>query len=668
MVLNKLVINNFRQFRGVQNIVFFNPNIPSKNITVIMGKNGSGKTSIFRAIMFCLYGDIILPQDEGIDKKELYLINTNILIENEGASESFIELHFSHNKQTYFLKRTIKGIIKNKQRHEQMESVQLKIIKKDGNTEIIDQNNDITIEINKIINKDIREYFLFDGEKIQRLTLASSEQKKEVSKGIRKLLNIESLEKSINILNELKKKLNIEVSKKATGEYAKVINQIQDIEDNINLKDEDNKLYENELIKAEIEKKEVDKRLEDYNEIRDFLKERKRLEEALEIIIDNINNLLLDIKNKSRDITFLIIKKTISKVFKQLNEKTEKGELPSEIRKDLIERLLENKRCICGRDIVLGENSFDNIIIWKNKTCEFELEKSALDIWRYLSGINDRKGDIAGKTQTLLINYGNEKNKYEKISTRIEEINDLIGNSERKDAADLERHREKIEEKISSLKIKIELEIQERNILFKDKEQLISKKKKLEKNENLINELVERYNLTSDTYDSLNNLHNDFTLQMKTAIAEETNEYFHKLLDKEGKRNLGKIIVNDDYSLQILDKWDNAFLANISAGQRQIMSISFITALAAIASNKKTLEIPFFMDTPFGRLSVEHRKNLLNNIPELCSQWILLVTDTEFTNVEKKILNQNDKWGKYYELRSEAQGNTLIEEKKIDNY
>ncbi len=41
------------------------------------------------------------------------------------------------------------------------------------------------------------------------------------------------------------------------------------------------------------------------------------------------------------------------------------------------------------------------------------------------------------------------------------------------------------------------------------------------------------------------------------------------------------------------------------------------------------------MDTPFGRISGKNRDNLIENIPMLTSQWILLLTDTEFTVSEE---------------------------------
>ncbi|MEA3546461.1 MAG: hypothetical protein U9R66_02270 [Thermodesulfobacteriota bacterium] len=74
------------------------------------------------------------------------------------------------------------------------------------------------------------------------------------------------------------------------------------------------------------------------------------------------------------------------------------------------------------------------------------------------------------------------------------------------------------------------------------------------------------------------------------------------------------------------------------------------------------------MDTPFGRLSGVHRDHLLDTVPKMASQWILLATDTEFTEVEAKALRQTNAWGKIYELVKEGEGTTRIVERDVHQF
>ena len=54
MILQKLEMNNFRQYIGEQTVEFSTD--PEKNVTVLIGVNTSGKTTIVRAFEWCLYG------------------------------------------------------------------------------------------------------------------------------------------------------------------------------------------------------------------------------------------------------------------------------------------------------------------------------------------------------------------------------------------------------------------------------------------------------------------------------------------------------------------------------------------------------------------------------------------------------------------------------------
>jgi len=669
VILDELVMKNFRQFRGVQRIIFASEaGEGGKNVTIIFGENGRGKTGIFRAIMFCLYGEQRLSQDEGVTQRELYLVNSPVLQEasSDGKPvESYVELHFRHKNERYSLKRSLQGMLDGDEQLEQLGPVVLSRIQSDGNTKNYNDPDEIKRIVNDILDRNVKEYFLFDGEKIQRLTLSSAEQKKEIAKGIKNLLNIDALEKAIKATQKLKKTLNTALSKRATGEYQRVIFQLTELDERRDILEDQIRQAEEEQCHADIEKKQTDKKLEECKEILHLLKERTGTEEKLKYEEEQAKNLLAEMKTRAGKASLMLVSKTIDHVFGSIDKKKKKGEIPSEIRKDLIEKILTEKRCICSREILPGTESFNQIILWKNKSTDTDLEGAALDIWRYLSGIRSHRDDISGAVETLLQKYAICKNEIERLRSKVEDLNNQIGTSERKDTANLEKHREKIEEKLIKLEakqIKLKTDLDD---LESEYERLSERRKVLEKEENITNELVQRAHLAEDTCNALQTVYDEFTKEIKLKIADEANKYFVQLLDKESRETLRSISVKDDYSLQIRDRWGKPFLANISAGQRQIMSISFIAALANIAASGKILEMPLFMDTPFSRLSFEHRKNLIEMVPDFCAQWILLATDTEFGGKEATLLRKSSRWGEFYLLEGSGPGITTIKERDV---
>ncbi len=665
-----MTINNFRQFHGTQQIEFASEvRNNGKNVTVVFGENGRGKTSLFRAIVFALYGERRLSQDEDVEQKELYLINSAAMEQSKKANkpvEAFVRLVFMHKDEKYEIKRVMIGILDGTDRIEQIDSVALAHTNLEGNTLNYRDPEEIQRIINSILDRNLKEYFFFDGEKIQRLTLASIEQRREVAKGIKNLLKLETIEKAIKALLKLKKELNTELGKRATGEYAKIISQIIQLDEMRAALKKKMEELEVEGISLNKEKKKIDKLLEEYKEIFHLLKDRSETESLLKSQEELGRNLIAEMKTKTSKISQLLISDTIDYVFDAIDDRKQKGEIPSEIRKDLIEKILDiDHKCICDRPVLPGTPEHSALIRWKNKVSDVEIDDTALEMWRELSNLKSHRDDTAGVVETLLQKYAVCRNEIDRLRKKIESLNEQIGCSERQDAAELEKVREKIENK----QIEIEAGRMQTRAEFETVEdeytKLIEKRKILEKTEKLKSELSLRANLAEETYTALQAMYNKFTDEIKQKITNEANQYFSQLLDKEGRETLKRILVNNDYSLQILDWLGKPTLANIGAGQRQIMSISFIAALAKVASIDSILEMPLFMDTPFGRLSYEHRSNLINYLPKYCAQWVLLATDTEFRKQEASLLIDTKRWGKFYVLKSKGPGVTKIEQRNV---
>ncbi len=53
MKLERIELDNFRQYYGRQQLTFARD--ATRNVTVIHGVNGAGKTSLFLALNWCLY-------------------------------------------------------------------------------------------------------------------------------------------------------------------------------------------------------------------------------------------------------------------------------------------------------------------------------------------------------------------------------------------------------------------------------------------------------------------------------------------------------------------------------------------------------------------------------------------------------------------------------------
>ena len=95
MIISKVKLHNFRIYKG-ENIIEFN-SLGEKNINILAGKNGFGKTTFLTSLIWCFYGNQMSSVEEKYKKdiksaggyaKFLELImNRSVIFSNKSSSE-----------------------------------------------------------------------------------------------------------------------------------------------------------------------------------------------------------------------------------------------------------------------------------------------------------------------------------------------------------------------------------------------------------------------------------------------------------------------------------------------------------------------------------------------------------------------------------------------------
>lgn len=102
MLIKSITLNNFRQFKGKQILEFSTDT--DKNVTVLLGDNTFGKTTILQAFNWCLYGLADFPKDSNPD----FLLNLEVANEQAGIEkkcEVYVELVLEHKNTEYVVIR-----------------------------------------------------------------------------------------------------------------------------------------------------------------------------------------------------------------------------------------------------------------------------------------------------------------------------------------------------------------------------------------------------------------------------------------------------------------------------------------------------------------------------------------------------------------------------------
>ncbi len=669
MRLNRIKLVDFRQFKGTQILDFSNED--SRNVTVVYGENGRGKTGIFRALMFCLYGDRSLSQDELTNEQKkngLNLVNEVTLKEKiERKVTSYVEIQFSHKEKQYNINRKISGLMQSDGTIIQngIDEVELQETEIGGNT-LPAKNDPIAVNeiIYKILNQRLRDYFLFDGERIERLTRNTMDRRKEVQDGIRSLLDLDAMALAIDGLGKLTSSIGNDIKNKATGKLKIVTSCKGEVDNEITKLKNDQEHSEQELKRLQRRIKELSTKISENKETAAQEKKRQELIEAQNDIENKIDSIKKEIAGQLNKSSQLVSIEIVEQLREELEHRREKGQLPPYIRKEFVEDLLKNERCICGTYLKQNSKEIEQLQIFMQEYFESGLGRESEELLRNLNRVSSSNDLLSNDFSRLLMENKNLHDNVDELERKIKSIGDELG-SGGTNIDDLIFERVHCEEDVKKLKKEITLieennriKIEERNKLEKDISDLIKKQDQLRT-------LRSKQDLIKDTSIELEKIYKSFADEAKGKLAEKSTEIFSYLADLETQKDIKKISIDENYMLDVLNWAGHRRLGEISAGQRQIVSLSFIMALIQVAGD---LEVPLFMDTPFGRLSGVHRDHLLETIPKMATQWILLVTDTEFTEFEANSLRQTNCWGKIYELSKQDEGITKIIEHDVNQF
>ena len=258
----KISITNFRQFYGEHSIEF---SVDAKqNITVIHGENGGGKTTLLNAFKWCFFGTT------DFDTGNENILNDH-LIASANVGETLkltISLDFEHEGRTYNVLRVqvykkLDGL-----KVEELGGAppELSWIDETGAAKSADNPQN---HINQIFPEKMHSYFFFNGERIEKLALASAAH--EIRDAIRTLMGLEIVERGRDHLQkDVRKHFSNEAKKGATDELSQAISSEESLRDEISDTKERIALSRDNQQKFEEEIKLLEARLRDNEKAADL--------------------------------------------------------------------------------------------------------------------------------------------------------------------------------------------------------------------------------------------------------------------------------------------------------------------------------------------------------------------------------------------------------------
>lgn len=649
MLFKKIKITNFRQFKGTTEIIFSTDK--DKNVTVILGDNGAGKTTFLQAFNWCLYGQAKLENPTELINKDIL---KKVEVGEKVACEVIIELE--HLNKIYTCRNFLSYLRSPEGNLKKLDEKQTFTIKDPdtGETKLTNSN-----AIREIFPKDLSTYFLFDGERMQDLADNQRIGRKDLSNAVKNLMGLDVLENGKYHLEKAKRDFEGEFVSDSSTRLAEINEELKQLDKNIEIEKNNKVRYEEELIELEASQSKINEILKSFSGL-------KELQEKRENYAKQLNNIEIKINDKKKSIfkNFGYIAPTffLGHALKMLQEKISNSDLQDKgiegINVAAIDHILKEGRCICGCDLTNNSNA-------KKHLEEFKKFLPPESFSTLLKSLDVKIKNSKENNEQYYDNFNNYYKEYNKLLNERDELNNLSKDNDKliADIGDQDlseynkeylRYRDLIASKnqaIGSSKNQIEIYLQ------------IQKNRETERsNIKVSNETNEFVQLKVDVCQRLINEINcklqTKEKEVKTKLQEKTSELLSKMLASNKSIEIG-----DDYNFNVYDKYHTNTL---SEGEKIVTSFAFVGSIISVAKeiidSGEDSEFTLVMDAPFAKLDSTHRKNVTELIPFLTDQIILLSADSQWDEDVKKSLEL--KIGKMYEIKRIESGISVIEEIK----
>ncbi len=611
MRLTQITIENFGIYKGINTFSF--PYTEKKKVSVIIGKNGSGKTTFLNAVKTCYFGSMILRNRTITKSYEEFILNKlNKNAQKEALANFSIEATFV----SHLHKFDGEFIIKRSWSVKTGKFEEYVSLKKNGKILSADEQEQFFNVMYHAFPLDLFDLFYLDGEKIDQLSVLNSNL-------------IDLLESSINIdlFKNLRNDLERYAIKKVNSKQLESLEEIKlktltildgytDQVDQLNKKRE---FIEENIIKAK-------------NNLVQF---RNSLNITSITLDDRAMGLLSEkINEEKRDIqellTFYLPYSLLKSQLKNIEanidheESSKKSQtiqssmsfdLESHLAKKLggDNQLIKNILSEIKKYYSVGNHNFIHRL---NSEDYYNLKSKLSDIF------NTNQLNLKQKMGNLI----RLEQEAKKLSIETEELHAAEKSGQLDELLELQS-------KLSVLSLELDKTITE---IAETNEKILKRKLLLDETEKEIWAELKKSNVNI-VLEKLNNVLEAYIAQIKSdkikLVEDQTKDMFDRLIRKEGFIRDFKI---KDHMIYLLDDSGNQLdHSHLSAGEKQLFILSLIYAI--IQSSERT--VPMVFDTLLGRLDKGHRNNVFKEFIGSCpDQVIILATDSELANIDQEYL------------------------------
>lgn len=648
MLLKSIKLVNFRQFLNEE--IAFASGEGGKNVTIILGENGTGKTTFAQAFFWCLYGDT-----EFSDKMILNRLVANKLLSGQSAKVS-VELVLQHGENTYTITRE-QAYTKDGSGDIKGASTVYDILRRDqtGNTTTIKPTLR-DAEINSILPKELSKYFFFDGERIERMSKDISTHKKatDFADAVRSLLGLKGMEKAIQHLNPGSKSSVIgqyessydSSSNTRIAELTKIIEECNAKIEKLNARIIE---LDRQIELAQTRKVQKTEELKQYEDGEKWQSQKEKLEKEIAAAQRARSNMVKAIcSDFAGNIGSFLSLWMTQKAMRMLQDRDFTGKDIPHMHGDTIEYLLRQRVCICGTHLTEGSMPYEkvkslidflppkslssNISDFKKaavRRVSGAQQTNLLDqVGEHLSVISQQEDEIINLSEDL--HAVEQKLSGDDVRTRVRAINAEIQQCDKVIRSSQEERDKCISDRGDAQGRKERADTRRGELALLDEK---NKKTEIYKayTERVYRELVEFYKKSED--------------EVRTRLQDTINEIFKQIY--EGGLAL---TIDDKYHISV---YADEYRGNVETSTAQSISVifAFITGIIKMARDNRNATneddrllssepYPLVMDAPLSAFDKRRIKTVCTALPEVAEQVVIFIKDTDGDLAEEHMGNR----------------------------
>jgi len=661
MVIKEIELNNFRIYKGA-NVIDLSPR-EGRNLFIVSGRNGFGKTTFLMSMVWCLYGRQMQDVDD-LYKKEIadqggygkYIVNSlNRLARTENKSNFSVSITFTDVNIPEVPCKEI--TVKRSYNVNTSASDEVEVIIDGYPSELAKEVGQEIFIREFIMPIEIAKFFFFDAEKIVSLAeVNTTEQRKNLSKAYSEVLGIKKYEDMRTELENLQLALRQE---SASADERALLNQL-----------------EAEVNTCEIKIAENYRKIDEQREIRnEKAKDSRDIQEKLikagsAITVEELHELQeqerqLGLRQESLQaklkesfdlIPFAIAGEKLLEVDDQLeNEANYKAaQFKDENVKGVTDRILTDLSTIpLPKEVVVDykarrfyEETFESLIRkhffadTPSLPTDFQMVHEFSDSER-----NELRAVLSNIRQSFKesfarINgdYIQTKNELNAIKRRIK---DAEANEEDPIIAEFRKQKEELDKQVIHIESTIDSLNREIGELTNDKTQKghkiadLSKKLKVSKDNKLKDEVIQRQIAT------LKKFIIEFKAQKKASLEAQILEGLQTLMHKKGFIQKVEVdVIKDDIDIILKNaRGEDIKKEALSKGEQQM----YATALLRGLVEESDIRFPVFIDSPMQKFDEQHAENIVRYFyPKISEQVVIFpLVNKELTAKEFDILSKH---------------------------